>query len=75
MLAFGTEHVPATGHFAIIPRSHHVGTRTQHQMKMIGQDRKAEQIDAEESGYALQFIFNPSLSMVVVLACIFIQAH
>ena len=42
---------------------------------MIREDRKAEQIDAEESGHALQFIFNPSLSMVVVLACIFIQAH
>jgi hypothetical protein len=75
ILARGTYHEPSPGHLPIVPSGHDIGPGAQDQVKMVRQDAKAKQVDAKVSREVLKAVFQPLLSMVVVLAGIRIIAH
>jgi len=54
-------------HFRIIPRRHNIGPRPQHEMKVVRQNRKHEQVDAHVTREQLQPIFDPLFPVVKVL--------
>jgi len=60
------EHQPAPGDLTVIPSCNNISPSAEDQMKVVGQDRIAEQINAEGGGEMLHITFNPNLTMIEI---------
>ena len=62
------EHQPAPGDLSVIPSRNNIRPSAKYQMKVVGQDRIAEQINTKGRGELLQIQFDPNLAMIKILA-------
>ncbi len=66
LFSMGTDHQPTPCHLGIVPRRNDIGTRSQHQVIVIGKDRKRKQVDPKLGREVPESFFNPSFAMVVI---------
>src|SRR5690606_37978829 len=64
-----TQLQPTQRYLFVVPALHYIRTRAEDQMQVVGHDGKDQQVDAKAGRQALQLVLDPSLAMVVVLAC------
>jgi len=58
----------SASNFGVIPGGNHVGSRAEDEMKVVGKNRKAQQIDTEGRGELAKIWFDPYFPMIKILA-------